>query len=76
MCATDISNLLKQYDSALRAMVYQCCVVERRFLKGADCDEPEKEVFFNSYISAAEEAFSVLGIENGQEVPENWLDLS
>ena len=71
---SDIYNLLKDYHSALKSMVYQCCVVDKQFLKGRDCDMPNQEVFFNSYISAGEEAFRVLGIENGQEVPEDWLE--
>ena len=60
---TEAINLLKEYDSALRTMVYQYCTEEHG----------EKEDFFHYFMSAGEEAFKVLGIKNGEEVPEDWL---
>ena len=71
--AHDALELLKEYDDALRGMVYQYCIAQKQFLKGKDCNWPNQEVFFNSYMSAGENAFRVLGIENGQDVPEDWL---
>jgi hypothetical protein len=63
-------KLLKEYDDALRLMVYQYCTVEKgQFMNGW----PEKEVFFNRHMCAGENAFKVLGIENMQEVPEDWV---
>ena len=59
----DAVKLLKEYDSALRGMVYQYCTVEYR----------EKEEFFHRFISAGEEAFKVLGIENGEEVTDEFI---
>lgn len=69
----DAQDLIKEYDSAMRTMIYQYCTVKRRFLFGEDCYNPDAEVFFNSYMCAGEEAFRVMGIENGEEVPEDWL---
>ena len=69
----DAVKLLKEYDSALRAMVYQYCTIDKHFLKGKDCDNPEQEVFFNRFMSAGEEAFRVLGIENGEEVTDEFI---
>ena len=69
----DALELLKGYDSALRMMVYQYCVAQKQFLKGKDCDMPNQEVFFHSFMSAGEEAFKVLGIENGDEVTEDFI---
>ena len=74
MLEIDAINLLKEYDIALRMMVYQYCVAQKQFFKGKDCDMPNQEVFFHSFMSAGENAFKLLGIENGQEVPENWLE--
>ena len=54
---------IQEYDDALRLMVYQYCTEEHG-------DEDE---FFNAYMSAGESAFKVLGIKNGQEVPEGWV---
>lgn len=71
---SDAIELLKEYDSALRSMVYQYCTIEKQYLFGKYCDDPEEEIFFNSYMSAGEEAFRVLGIENFQIVPEDWLE--
>lgn len=63
----DALNLLKEYDSALRMMVYQYCVDGFE----SAIDIPER--FNHSFMSAGENAFKVLGIENGQEVPEDFL---
>jgi len=71
---TDVITLLKEYESALRTMVYQYCTIDKRFFEnGCVRPDPDQEVFFNRYMSAGEEAFRVLGIKNGEEVPENWL---
>lgn len=59
----DALNLLKEYDSALRGMVYQYCTEEHG----------EKEEFFHYFMSAGEEAFKVLGIENGEEVTNEFI---
>ena len=59
----DTINLLKEYDSALRGMVYQYCTEEHG----------EKEEFFHYFMSAGEEAFRVLGIENGEEVTDEFI---
>ena len=59
----DARNLLKEYDSALRGMVYQYCTEEHG----------EKEEFFHYFMSAGEEAFRVLGIENGEEVTNEFI---
>ena len=69
----DALELLKEYDIALRMMVYQYCTAQKQFLKGKDCDLPNQEVFFHSFMSAGEEAFRVLGIENGQEVTDDFI---
>ena len=69
----DAIKLLKEYDSALRGMVYQYCTTQKQFLKGKDCDQPNQEVFFHSFMSAGEEAFRVLGIENGEEVTDEFI---
>jgi len=69
----DALNLLKEYDSALRGMVYQYCTAQKQFLKGKDCDMPNQEVFFHSFMSAGEEAFRVLGIENSEEVTDEFI---
>lgn len=61
--AHDVLELLKEYDDALRLMVYQYCTE----------GHGDKDEFFNAYMSAGENAFKVLGIENGQEVPEDWI---
>lgn len=60
---TEAINLLKEYDSALRGMVYQYCTEEHG----------EKEEFFHYFMSAGEEAFKVLGIENGEEVTDEFI---
>jgi hypothetical protein len=61
--AYDALALIRKYDDALRLMVYQYCTEEHG----------DKDEFFNAYMSAGENAFKVLGIENGQEVPEDWV---
>lgn len=70
---TEAINLLKEYNSALRGMVYQYCTAQKQFLKGNDCDQLNQEVFFHSFMSAGEEAFKVLGIENGEEVTDEFI---
>ena len=71
----DAIALLKEYDFALRTMVYQYCTIDKQLLEGKGCviPNPDQEVFFNRYMSAGEEAFRVLGIKNGEDVPEDWL---
>lgn len=32
--AHDVLNLLREYDDALRGMVYQYCIAQKQFLKG------------------------------------------
>ena len=59
----DAAKLLKEYDSALRGMVYQYCTEEHG----------DKEEFFHCFMSAGEEAFRVLGIENGEEVTDEFI---
>lgn len=71
--AHDALKLLREYDNALRLMVYQYCTTFKRVVKGEECDMPHQEVFFNNHMTAGENAFRVLGIENGQEVPEDWV---
>jgi hypothetical protein len=61
--AHDALELLRKYGDALRLMVYQYCTEEHG----------DKDEFFNAHMSAGENAFKVLGIENGQEVPEDWV---
>ena len=70
----DALNLLKDYNDALKTMVYQYCTIKKKYLFKENCQDPDKEIFFNSHMSAGEEAFKVLGIENFQEVPEDWLE--
>lgn len=72
----DAINLLKEYDIALRMMVYQYCTVDKKFFEGENrvIRNPDQEVFFHHFMSAGETAFKLLGIENGQEVPEDWLE--
>ena len=63
----DAVNLLKEYDIALRMMVYQYCVDS---FKSA-IDIPER--FNHSFMSAGETAFKVLDIENGEEVTDDFI---
>ena len=71
----DAIELLKEYDIALRMMVYQYCTIDKSFLEGKErtIRNPDQEVFFHRFISAGEEAFRVLGIENGQEVTDDFI---
>ena len=71
----DAIELLKEYDSALRGMVYQYCTVDKKFFEGENrvIRNPDQEVFFHSFMSAREEAFRVLGIENGEEVTDEFI---
>lgn len=64
----DALNLLKEYDIALRMMVYQYCVDSYESVG----DIPERR-FDHCFMSAGETAFKVLGIENGEEVPEDFI---
>lgn len=58
-CIKDIIVALMDYDDALRLMVYQYCTTERS----------GNEVFDHEFMIAGETAFSVLGIDQGEEVP-------
>lgn len=63
----DAIELLKEYDIALRMMVYQYCVDSFE----SAIDIPER--FNHSFMSAGETAFKVLGIENGEEVTDDFI---
>ena len=54
----DALALLREYDTALKLMVFQYC--------------NEEEGFYHKFMSAGEEAFRVLGIENGQSTNGVW----
>lgn len=69
----DALDLLKEYDVALRMMVYQYCTIAQKYYRGENCENPDKEVFFHAFMSAGEEAFKVLGIENGEEVTDEFI---
>lgn len=71
----DALNLFKEYDIALRMMVYQYCTIDKSFLEGKEriIRNPDQEVFFHRFMSAGETAFKVLGIDNEQEVPEDFI---
>ena len=71
----DAIKLLKEYDSALRGMVYQYCTVDKKFFEGENrvIRNPDQEVFFHRFMSAGEEAFRVLGIKNGEEVTDEFI---
>lgn len=56
--ASDALDLLREYDTALKLMVLQYCTLD--------------EGFYNRFMSAGEEAFRVLGIENGQSTNGVW----
>ena len=61
----DALTAIRDCRDALRIMVYQYCT---------DGNEYTKEERFNHmYMSAGETAFEVLGIHNGDIVPEDWL---
>ena len=69
----DALELLKEYDVALRMMVYQYCTIAQKFFRGENCEKPDEEVFFHAYMCAGENAFKVLGIENGEEVTDEFI---
>lgn len=56
--------LLKEYDDALKLMVYQYCTMKPPTL--------HDEVFHNRFMSAGEAAFRLLGLENGQSTDGVW----
>ena len=62
--AHDVINLLKEYDEALKLMVYQYCTMAPLTISD--------EIFHNQYMSAGEAAFRLLGIENGQSTDGVW----
>lgn len=55
----DALALLKEYDEALKLMVYQYCTTN-------------DEIFHNSYMCAGEAAFRLLGLENWQSTDGMW----
>ena len=55
---TDALALLREYDTALKLMVLQYCTLD--------------DGFYHRFMSAGEEAFRVLGIENGQSTNGVW----
>lgn len=71
----DALELLKEYDIALRMMVYQYCTIDKEFFEGENrvIRNPDQEVFFHRFMSAGETAFRVLGIENGEEVTDDFI---
>lgn len=56
--------LLKEYDEALKLMVYQYCTMAPLTISD--------EVFYNQYTSAGEAAFRLLGLKNGQSTDCVW----
>lgn len=54
----DALALLREYDTALKLMVFQYCVDDKNF--------------YHRFMCAGEEAFRVLGIENGQLTDGVW----
>lgn len=56
--------LLKEYDEALKLMVYQYCTMKPLTV--------HDEVFHNKFMSAGEAAFRLLGLENGQSTDGVW----
>lgn len=56
--------LLKEYDDALKLMVYQYCTMKPLTV--------HDEVFHNKFMSAGEAAFRLLGLENGQSTDGVW----
>lgn len=64
----EVIALLKEYDDALKLMVYQYCTMKPLTV--------HDEVFHNKFMSAGEAAFRLLGLENGQStdgVLERWF---
>ena len=72
---SDAIELLKEYDIALRMMVYQYCTIDKKFFEGENrvIRNPDQEVFFHRFMSAGEEAFRVLDIKNGEEVTDEFI---
>ena len=60
----DALALLKEYDDALKLMVYQYCTMKPLTV--------HDEVFHNKFMSAGEAAFRLLGLENGQSTDGVW----
>ena len=60
----DAIALLKEYDDALKLMVYQYCTMKPLTV--------HDEVFHNKFMSAGEAAFRLLGLENGQSTNGVW----
>lgn len=60
----DALALLKEYDEALKLMVYQYCT-----MKALTAND---EMFHNKYMSAGEAAFRLLGLKNGQSTDGMW----
>lgn len=60
----DALALLKEYDDALKLMVFQYCTMKPQTL--------HDEVFHNKCMSAGEAAFRLLGLENGQSTDGVW----
>lgn len=56
--------LLKEYDEALKLMVYQYCTMKPLTV--------HDEVFHNKFMSAGEAAFRLLGLKNGQSTDGVW----
>lgn len=61
----DALKVIEEYVAVLKLMVYQYCT--------SDVQPMGTYYFFNNNMIAGEHAFKLLGIENGQEVPENWI---
>ena len=60
----DALALLKEYDEALKLMVYQYCTMAPLTISD--------KVFHNKYMSAGEAAFRLLELENGQSTDGVW----
>lgn len=60
----EVIALLKEYDEALKLMVYQYCTMKPLTV--------HDEVFHNKFMSAGEAAFRLLGLENGQSTDGVW----
>lgn len=60
----DALALLKEYDEALKLMVYQYCTMAPLTISD--------EIFHNHFMSAGEAAFRLLGLENGQSTDCVW----
>lgn len=60
----DAIALLKEYDEALKLMVYQYCTMKPLTVND--------EVFHNKFMSAGEAAFRLLGLENWQSTDGVW----